>query len=96
MKLGTFVLTWALTAGITVPALAYNFHRPFHHGVNVAMALAGVPGAHQRVGPQLRNPFSQSPVRVGDVVAGFKVLSQYGDHTHPIDGGRKPHLGADV
>ena len=96
MKLGTFVLTWALTAGITVLALAYNFHRPFHHGVNVALALVGVPGARQRVGPQLRNPFSQSPVRVGDIVAGFKVSSEYGDRTHPIDGGRKPHLGADV
>lgn len=96
MKLGTFLFTWALTAGIIVPALAYNFHRPFHHGVNMALALAGVPGARQRVGPQLRNPLSQSPVKVGDVVAGFKVSSEYGDRTHPIDGSRKPHLGADI
>ena len=96
MKLGTFVLTWALTAGITVPALAYNFHRPFHHGVNVALASAGVPGARQRIGPQLRNSFSQSPVKVGDVVAGFKVSSEYGDRIHPIEGVRKPHLGTDV
>lgn len=96
MKLGTFLMTWALTAAFTVPVVAYNLHRPFHHSVNAALALMNIPGARQRVGPQVRSLSSQVPVKVGDRVAGFRISSQFGDRTHPIDGYRKPHLGTDV
>ncbi len=88
---------WAATVALAVPALAYCYSRPFHHGVNVGLALIGVPGASVRVGFTLDTPLGEASTAIGDTVGGYTVSSEYGIRTHPVTGEKqKPHFGLDL
>lgn len=95
-RLGRTLTSWMLTALVTAPALAYCLHRPFHHGVNVGLALVGVPGADKRVGIKRTGMPDATPAAVGDQIGGYRVSSGFGIRRHPKTGDRKRHHGVDI
>ncbi|MEM6254828.1 MAG: M23 family metallopeptidase [Cyanobacteria bacterium P01_D01_bin.156] len=88
--------SWTLTALVASPAFAYCLHRPFHHGVNVALALVGVPGARERVGTRSIDLTNDAPATVGEQIGGYRITSGFGVRRHPVTGVQKPHKGVDV